>query len=106
NQHLLSELSALHDALGEGIRPSESQQDRSERTMQVRASLLEQALNDVTEQSVREREFLIAEHDTFIASLIADHEREIATLRRRVADAECKLAAREAEDFDRDWAKE
>lgn len=97
NEQLLGELSALHGALVSECE-SESPQERA------RAWLLEQALMEANEQAVREREFLIAEHDAFIASLIGDHEQEIETLRRRVAEAEAKLAAREAQDFDRDWS--
>jgi len=64
---------------------------------------LEQALGEATEQVVQEREFLIAEHDTFIASLVGDHEKEVSHLRRRLAEAEARLAAREAREFDFGW---
>jgi hypothetical protein len=60
--------------------------------------LLEQALQDATEQAVREREFLIAEHDTFIASLISDHEKEVAGLRERLLETEAELAELEEEE--------
>ncbi len=102
NQHLLSELSALHRALGAGAF-ADAGDDPSDRSIEARASLLERALNEATEQAVREREFLIAEHDTFIASLIADHEKETSVLRRRAAQAERKLAEREVEDFARSF---
>jgi hypothetical protein len=35
---------------------------------------------------VRERHRLLSEHDKFIAMLVADHERELETLRKRLAD--------------------
>ena len=97
NEQLLSELTALHSALANGSEAAPPQHRPS-------TSLLEQALLEAHEQAVQEREFLIAEQDAFIASLIGDYEQEIQNLRRRVAEAESKLAAREAEDFGRGWA--
>lgn len=102
NESLLKELRSLHAAIGEGnhSRASEFEPDA---TLLARAVLLEEALQETTEQAVREREFLIGEHDAFIASLVADHEKELRTLRRRVNDAEARLAAREVQDFEQGW---
>lgn len=101
NEALVKELGELHALLGEpGVPRGERM---TERALEARAHFLEQALGEITEQAVQEREFLIAEHDNFIASLLNDHEKEASHLRRRLLDAERKLAAREARDFDFDW---
>jgi chromosome segregation ATPase len=47
---------------------------------------LEKVLDEATEESVRERQRLLAEHDEFIKMLLADHERELDSLRKRLAD--------------------
>jgi len=97
NAHLLSELTELHGALAEDSACDTGEMD-AQTTMLTRATLLEQALREATDQAVREREFLIAEHDAFIASLVADHEQELSALRRQVADLEDELSAQEADD--------
>jgi hypothetical protein len=51
-----------------------------------RIQRLERVLDDATEEAVRERQRLLSEHDKFIAMLVADHERELETLRQRLAD--------------------
>jgi chromosome segregation ATPase len=51
-----------------------------------RIQRLERVLDDATEEAVRERQRLLSEHDKFIAMLVADHERELDTLRKRLAD--------------------
>ena len=104
NEALVAELRALHALLGErAVPPGERM---TAKALDARAHLLEQALGEAAEQAVRDREFLIAEHDSFIASLVSDHEKELAHLRRRVSDAESKLAAREAREFDFGWDDE
>jgi hypothetical protein len=85
NDHLLAELEALHKSLNDeqsGKVPS-----------QKRANLLSRALSSATEQAVREREFLIREHDNFIASVVADYERELGELRDRLRRAEAELSS-------------
>lgn len=40
------------------------------------------------EEAARERERLLSEHDKFITMLMADHERELAALKKRFAELE------------------
>jgi hypothetical protein len=89
NDHLLGELEALHKSL--------NHEHGGGAHSQTRAELLRRALNSATEQAVREREFLIREHDNFIASVVADYEGELAELRARLARAETELAAHESQ---------
>ncbi|HEY6725886.1 MAG TPA: hypothetical protein VI197_17755 [Polyangiaceae bacterium] len=103
NEALVNELSTLQELLGERAVPSGN---TSVKALEARAHLLEQALGEAAEQAVRDREFLLAEHDSFIASLVGDHEKELANLRRRVSEAESRLAARELRDFDFGWDAE
>jgi len=49
-----------------------------------RIQQMERVLDEAGHDAERER--LIAEHDQFIAMLLADHERELETLRRRFAE--------------------
>lgn len=86
NDHLLGELEALHKILNAegGAKVPE----------QKRAKLLSRALSSATEQAVREREFLIREHDNFIASVVADYEQELGDLRERLAHAEAALVSK------------
>jgi hypothetical protein len=51
-----------------------------------RIQRLERILDDAAEEAVRERQRLVTEHDNFIAMLVADHERELESLRKRLAD--------------------
>lgn len=104
NEALVNELRALQALLGETAVPAGER--LTAKALEARAHLLEEALGDAAEQAVRDREFLIAEHDSFIASLVSDHEQELSNLRRRVSEAESKLAAREAKDFDFGWDDE
>lgn len=104
NEALVKELAELHALLGE---PGAPRGERlTERALEARAHLLEQALGETTEQAVQDREFLIAEHDSFIASLVGDHDKEVSHLRRRLSEAEARLAAREAKEFDFGWDDE
>lgn len=100
NEALVNELRTLQDLLGERAVPPGNM---TAKALEARAHLLEQALGAAAEQAVRDREFLISEHDSFIASLVGDHEKELANLRRRVSEAESRLAARELRDFDFGW---
>ncbi|HEU5075206.1 MAG TPA: hypothetical protein VFU02_13540 [Polyangiaceae bacterium] len=104
NEALVSELRSLRALVGESAVPPGERM--TAKALEARADLLEQALGETAEQAVRDREFLIAEHDSFIASLVGDHEKELANLRRRVSEAESRLAAREAKDFDFGWDDE
>ena len=104
NEALVHELRELQAQLGERAVPSEERM--TAKALEARAHLLEQALGEAAEQAVRDREFLIAEHDSFIASLVGDHDKEVSHLRRRVADAESRLAEREAREFDFGWDDE
>lgn len=104
NEALVNELRSLRTLVGEGAVPPGERM--TAKALEARADLLEQALGETAEQAVRDREFLIAEHDGFIASLVGDHEKELANLRRRVSEAESRLAAREAKDFDFGWDDE
>jgi hypothetical protein len=104
NEALVTELRALHALLGERAVPAGERM--TAKALDARAHLLEQALGEAAEQAVRDREFLIAEHDSFIASLVSDHEKELAHLRRRANEAERKLAEREAKEFDFSWDDE
>lgn len=104
NEALVHELAELQALLGERAVPSEDRM--TAKALEARAHLLEQALGEAAEQAVRDREFLIAEHDSFIASLVGDHDKEVSHLRRRVAEAESRLAAREARDFNFGWDDE
>lgn len=104
NEALVQELRTLHALLGERSVPAGERM--TAKALEARADLLEQALGDAAEQAVRDREFLISEHDSFIATLVDDHEKEVANLRRRVSEAESRLAAREARDFDFGWDDE
>jgi len=110
NEALVHELRELQALLGERALLSEERLPSEERmtakAIEARAHLLEQALGEAAEQAVRDREFLIAEHDSFIASLVGDHDKEMSHLRRRVADAESRLAAREAREFELGWDDE
>lgn len=83
NDHLLAELDALHKSLNEDTDGQAPEQGR--------AQLLSRALSSATEQAVKEREFLIREHDNFIASVVADYERELGELRDRLTHAEAAL---------------
>lgn len=104
NEALVNELRTLQGLLGERALPPGERM--TVKALEARAHLLEQALGEAAEQAVRDREFLIAEHDGFIASLVGDHEKELANLRRRVSEAEGRLAAREAKEFDFGWDDE
>ena len=56
-----------------------------------RVELLEQVISEAGQDCARERARLVAEHDKFITMLIADHERELGSMRRRLAELESKV---------------
>jgi hypothetical protein len=61
--------------------------DGAERmALERRIQRLERAVDDTGREAHRDREFLVSEHDSFIATLIGDHERELQELRRRLAE--------------------
>lgn len=80
NAGLVRELEVLCSIVdGEGAERS---------SLERRIQRLERVVEDTGHDAAREREFLVQEHDAFIASLVSDHERELATLRRRLAELE------------------
>jgi chromosome segregation ATPase len=54
--------------------------------LERRIQRLERMVEETSRDAAREREFLVGEHDAFIASLISDHERELETLRQRLSE--------------------
>jgi hypothetical protein len=54
--------------------------------LERRIHRLERILGDTARDAESERAFLVNEHDSFIAQLISDHESELTTLRRRLAE--------------------
>lgn len=63
--------------------------------LERRIHRLERILGDTTRDAESERAFLVQEHDSFIAQLVSDHESELASLRKRLA--ELGIASAEAE---------
>ncbi len=55
-------------------------------TLERRIQRLEAVLEEVESARNRERSFLVREHDSFIAELVTDHEREIVALRRSLQE--------------------
>ncbi len=78
NAHLVRELEVLC-ALVDG-------DDRERAGLERRIQRLERGLEETRREATRERKFLVNEHDAFIATLVADHERELAELRERLSD--------------------
>jgi hypothetical protein len=68
------------ESLSETVSPD----DAHESAFGGRIQRMERVLHDAGHDAERER--LIAEHDQFIAMLLADHERELEALRRRFAE--------------------
>jgi chromosome segregation ATPase len=54
--------------------------------LERRIQRLERVVEETGRDAAREREFLVGEHDAFIASLISDHERELENLRKRLSE--------------------
>ncbi|MGC4090371.1 MAG: hypothetical protein QM756_21330 [Polyangiaceae bacterium] len=70
--------------------------DHAERNaLERRIQRLERVADDTGREAAKERQFLLEEHDAFIASLVSDHERELKELRRRLASLETEPAATE-----------
>jgi len=53
-----------------------------------RVDLLGRVISEASQDYARERARLVAEHDEFITMLVADHDREVASMRRRVVELE------------------
>lgn len=59
--------------------------------LERRIQRLERAVEEKSRDATREREFLVGEHDAFIASLISDHERELSKLRAQLNELELSV---------------
>lgn len=79
NLALFHELDKVRELLG--------QSNSEERVLRQQLRFLEQTLESERQDTVRRRATFIAEEDAFLAELLADHEREIVTLRRRLEQA-------------------
>lgn len=65
-----------------------AEQDRELRLqLDQRVLELEELLETNRREAARERQFLLTQHDSFIAALIDEHEKELAELRERYAPA-------------------
>jgi hypothetical protein len=82
NSELVFELSALSQAVAAQAKHRRLLEDRIER--------LQVALAQGRDEAARERARLLSEHDGFIAMLMADHEREIDSLRHRPVDRDVR----------------
>ncbi len=82
NDELMRELAAVGEALVVHA--------RERALLEARVEWLSSAMVQVREEAAREQARLIAEHDHFIAMLMADHDREIETLQ-----SSAELEARE-----------
>jgi hypothetical protein len=72
--------------------------DGAERmALERRIQRLERMVDETGREAHRDREFLVSEHDSFIASLIRDHERELRTLRQRLAETPENKVSRETQ---------
>ncbi|MFZ5890985.1 MAG: hypothetical protein ACOY0T_08035 [Myxococcota bacterium] len=67
-------------------------------TLERRIQRLERLVDETGRDAARERKFLVEEHDAFIASLVNDHERELAALRRRLAELESQPSTPPSDD--------
>ena len=91
NAGLVHELEALCEVVdGDGAQRM---------VLERRIHRLERILGDTTRDAESERQFLVQEHDSFIAQLVSDHESELDSLRRRLA--ELGLASAEAESSEK-----
>jgi len=80
NSALSQELETLAEMLGSG---------GDERTaLAGRIQRLEKVVVDAARDAESERVRLLTEHDKFIAMLLADHERDLDALRRRLSELE------------------
>ncbi|HET9954770.1 MAG TPA: hypothetical protein VFQ61_09700 [Polyangiaceae bacterium] len=85
HQRLGSELGSLLGRL---------QNDDPSRALKRRIQHLEHVVVETSRSAARERDFLVADHDAFIFTLISEHEREIAALRERMTEFEPHSATR------------
>lgn len=61
--------------------------DGAQRTgLERRIQRLERVLDETAREAASERDFLVSDHDAFIATLMSDHEREITSLRKRLEE--------------------
>ncbi len=88
NVQLVRELEKLRDMLAAA--------NQHQLTSKNRLVALEKALEQSHEASARERVFLTEQHDSFISSLIEDHERVVSALSSEL-EAARKLASRSPE---------
>ncbi len=63
-----------------------------------RVDLLGQVISEASQDYARERARLVAEHDQFITMLVADHDREVAAMRRRMIELETQAQQDVGED--------
>jgi hypothetical protein len=80
NAALLRELDAMRELLGRS--------NENELTLICRVRALEQALDTAEHDAALSRAVLIEQEDLFLAELLTDHEREIATLKQALAEAQ------------------
>lgn len=91
---LSASITAVRDANAELVRELEVlcstvTGDGTQRVgLERRIQLLERVVDETTRDAVKERQFLMDEHDAFLASLLGDHERELDALRRRLRELE------------------
>lgn len=81
------ELERELEALCAGVEGAGAQRTGLERRIQR----LERVVEEKSRDALREREFLMSEHDAFIASLISDHERQLASLRAQLNELELSV---------------
>jgi hypothetical protein len=86
NSELVLELSALCQAVAAQAKHRSLLENRIER--------LQHAIAQSRDDAARERARLLAEHDGFIAMLMADHERELESLRHRPLERDMREAPR------------
>lgn len=71
----------------DGLREHLARSGADEMALRQRVRLLELAVDRARREAALEREFFLEQEDAFLAELLTDHEREVAELRRRLAEA-------------------
>jgi hypothetical protein len=79
NTQMACELDAVRDLLGKS--------QVEELALRQKVRLLEHSLENLRRETARERSFFIEQEDLFLVELLGDHEREIACLKERLAEA-------------------
>ena len=69
------------------LRAHLARSNEEEHALRYRMGQLEQLLDVIRHESAREREFLIAQQDSFFVEIMTDHDRQIADLRRTLKEA-------------------